>query len=765
MSAAASSRFTNRLAREQSPYLRQHAHNPVDWQPWGEEAFAKARTEQKLIFLSIGYSTCHWCHVMAHESFEDEALARQLNRDFVPVKVDREERPDVDRIYMTYVQAATGQGGWPLSVWLTPDLKPFFGGTYFPPEDRWGRPGFATLLGVLAQAWAQEREKLIAEGERVTEALRQYAAGQNPKSQTPNSIEPGDSGSILRESKTQNPKLKTGGGALAAAAGAAFDRCFRQLQESFDAGQGGFGGAPKFPRAAVFNFLFRVAAIRGVASATGAAAVQMAALTLRKMAEGGLHDHVGGGFHRYSVDEEWFVPHFEKMLYDQALLAISYLEARQATDDERYAWVARGIFDYVLRDLASPAGGFFSAEDADSEIPESGNRKPERESRRGQQAEGAFYVWTKEELGRVLGGDAELFCAHFGVTDGGNVPGERDPHGEFRGKNILRQRQPLAETAQQSGLDPPAAGDRLLACLTRLRAVRARRPRPPLDDKILTAGNGLMISALARGHQVLGERGHLEPAVRAAEFLRRELYDGQTGMLYRSHREDRSDIPGFAEDYAYLVQGLLDLYEASFDLRWLQWADRLQTKMDEVFWDAEAGGYFNSRADDPAIIARMKEDYDGAEPAPGSVAAMNLLRLEAMIGGGNPSLHESGYRRRALKTIEALRGQWERAPQALPQLLCALELARQPPRTVVLAGDPQADDFRALVATLHERLGPRRALLAADGGEGQRWLAARLPYLAQMKPRDGRATAYVCENFACRPPVTEPAELRRLLEP
>ena len=304
----------NRLADSASPYLRQHADNPVDWQPWGEEAFAKARTEQKPIFLSIGYSTCHWCHVMAHESFEDEALARQLNRDFVPVKVDREERPDVDRIYMTYVQAATGQGGWPLSVWLTPDLKPFFGGTYFPPEDRWGRPGFATLLGVLAQAWAQEREKLIAEGERVTEALRQYAAGQNPKSQTPGSTEPGDSGSILREPKTQNPKLKTGDGALAGAAGGAFNRCFRQLQESFDAGQGGFGGAPKFPRAAVFNFLFRVAAIQGVASAAGAAAVQMAALTLRKMAEGGLHDHVGGGFHRYSVDEEWFVPHFEKML-------------------------------------------------------------------------------------------------------------------------------------------------------------------------------------------------------------------------------------------------------------------------------------------------------------------------------------------------------------------------------------------------------------------------------------------------------------------
>ena len=770
MSDAALSRFTNRLVREKSPYLRQHARNPVDWFPWGEEAFARARAEQKPIFLSIGYSTCHWCHVMAHESFENEAIARQLNRDFVPVKVDREERPDVDRVYMTYVQAATGQGGWPMSVWLTPDLKPFYGGTYFPPEDRWGRPGFATLLGVLTQAWAEEREKLVAEGERVTEALRAYARGAEAKGEGQGSkaAPAGGTQGSDPELRTLNPEPADG--VLAGAAAAAFDRCFQQLQESFDAGQGGFGGAPKFPRAPVFNFLFRVAAIRGVASEAGAAAVKMATLTLRKMAEGGLHDHVGGGFHRYSVDEEWFVSHFEKMLYDQAQLAISYLEARQATGDERYAWVARDIFDYVRRDLASPAGGFFSAEDADSPLPAENQVESRRVKVEGQQAEGAFYVWTKEELGRVLAGDAELFCVHFGVMDGGNVPVERDPHGEFRGKNILRQRQPLAETAQQFGLDPPAAGDRLLACLTRLRDVRARRPRPQLDDKILTAWNGLMISALAKGHQMLGGRDYLEAAVRAAEFLRSELYDGLTGMLYRSYREGRSDIPGFAEDYAYLIQGLLDFYEASFELRWLQWAERLQAKMDDLFWDAGGGGYFNSRADDPAIIARMKEDYDGAEPAPGSVAAGNLLRLSWMLGGktvdrGQKTEDRLDYQERAVRCIEAMRGQWGSAPQALPQMLGALELAWRPPRTVVLAGDPQADDFRALAATLHERLGLRRALLAADGGEGQRWLAARLPFLAEIKPLGGRATAYVCENFACRPPVTEPAELRRLLEP
>jgi uncharacterized protein YyaL (SSP411 family) len=368
----------------------------------------------------------------------------------------------------------------------------------------------------------------------------------------------------------------------------------------------------------------------------------------------------------------------------------------------------------------------------------------------------------------VLCADTEFFCAHYGVMEGGNVPEVRDPHGEFKGRNLLRQRQPLAETAKQLGLDLPAAGDRLQACLEKLRAARAGRPRPHLDDKILTAWNGLMISALAKGSQVLGERGYLDQAVRAAEFLRRALYDEQGGMLYRSYCNGRSDIPGFAEDYACLIQGLLDLYEASFEIRWLQWAERLQAKLDELFRDKDAGGYFNSRADDPAIIARLMEDYDGAEPAPGSVAAGNLLRFAWLLG--EKTQPEEGqaeerldYRTRAVGTIAALRRQWERAPQALPQLLSALEFALQPPRTVVLAGDPQADDFRALVAVLHERLGPRRVLLGADGSEGQHWLSARRPYLAKMKPSDGRATAYVCEDFTCRAPVTKPAELRRLL--
>jgi hypothetical protein len=778
MSSAKPSALTNRLAAEKSPYLRQHAHNPVDWWPWGEEAFARARAEQKPIFLSIGYSTCHWCHVMARESFEDEAIAQQLNRDFVSIKVDREERPDVDRVYLTYVQAATGRGGWPMSVWLTPELQPFYGGTYFPPEDRWGRPGFGTILAALARTWALERGRLLEEGERATEALRQQAVGENSKCQTPNSKEDDAADDLAADSRirTQNPKLKTDD----SAAREALDRCLEQLAATFDPVHGGFGGAPKFPRAAVFRFLFRLAARAGPESEAGAAALQMATHTLRRMAEGGIHDHVGGGFHRYSVDEEWFVPHFEKMLYDQAQLAICYLEARQATGDERYAWVARGIFDYVRRDLADPTGAFRSAEDADSPLPAENQDERQRAEVEGEQAEGAFYVWTKAELVRGLGADAEWFCAHFGVEEDGNVPEARDPHGELRGKNVLRQRQALAGTAQRYGLDLPAASDRLQACLARLRETRTRRPRPPCDDKILTAWNGLMISALAKGYQVLGDRGYLEQALRTAEFLRSELYDDRAGVLYRSYREGGSDIAGFAEDYAFLIQGLLDLYEASFEVRWLQWADRLQAKMDALFWDAEAGGYFNSRADDPALIARLKEDYDGAEPAPGSVAAMNLLRLAAMLGEETPppepgratslppdaveTPRRPGYRARALRTIEALRPQWERAPVALPQLLCACELALAPPRSVVLAGDPGRGDFQALTAVLHERLDLPRAILAADGAEGQDWLAGRRPDLAAMKTLGGRATAYVCEDFTCQLPVTAPADLRRLLE-
>ena len=804
----------NRLAGEKSPYLLQHAANPVDWYPWGEAAFARARAEDKPIFLSIGYSTCHWCHVMAHESFENAEVAAVLNAHFVAIKVDREERPDVDHVYMTFVQSVTGAGGWPLSAWLTPELKPFFGGTYYPPTDRGGRPGFVTLLNAVAKAWREQRGQISEEAARLFAGLQRLGAPAGP-----------------REGTVEGAPIS-----LADAAGDVFEKAFQYFNESFDSVHGGFGGAPKFPRPAVLNFLHRVAALQGGESQLGAEAMKMSAFTLQKMAEGGVHDHVGGGYHRYAVDGEWFVPHFEKMLYDQAQLATACLAAKQATGREVYAWLARDIFDYVRRDLTAPGGGFYSAEDADSEVPESeAGRGVPAEPRAGvadgsaggfalpaekpAHAEGAFYVWTQAEMERVLGDDAAFFCTHFGIEAGGNVAA--DPHAEFTGKNILSQRQSLVATARAHGVALAAAETKLLTGLEKLRTVRARRPRPLLDDKIITAWNGLMISALAKAAQVLGDTvdegrdgppgrpretarpavtPYLEAATRAAEFLQRELYDAGRGVLYRSWRapaaglgaSGRGAAEGFAEDYAALIQGLLDLYEASFEIRWLQWATELQAQMDARFWDAapirqahdgpvqesqvRPGGYFNSRADDASIIVRLKENYDGAEPAPGSIAVLNLLRLDWMLGSevgrtvpGEPREDGSAgrlalpYRERALQTIESLRPQWNTLPHALPQLLCAFELALSAPRTVVLAGDPQAADFRALAAVLHEQAGPWRALLCADGADGQRWLAQRMPYLAEMKPVGGRATAYVCEEFSCQQPVSTPADLRQLL--
>ncbi len=495
----------NHLAAEKSPYLLQHADNPVNWFPWGEAAFAKARAEQKPIFLSIGYSTCHWCHVMAHESFENPAIAALLNEHFIAIKVDREERPDVDRVYMTYVQSLTGHGGWPLSAWLTPELKPFHGGTYFPPEDRHGRAGFPSLLRAIIGGWANERAKLVDESERVIGVLRQHA-DENSKLPAPTSH--------VSESD------------LAEAAGAAFEKGFQYFYEAYDAEQGGFGGAPKFPRGVTLNFLFRCAALQGVDSGLGAEALRMTVGTLQRMAQGGIHDQIGGGFHRYSVDARWFVPHFEKMLYDQAQIALNYLDARLATGDERHAWLARDIFDYVERDLTSPHGGFYSAEDADSAPVPAGDGKQETGgAEKARHVEGAFYVWTQEEIARELGADAPFFCAHFGILENGNVPPASDPHGEFTGKNILAQVRPLAESAQLAGLTLQAASDRLGAALAKLRSVRARRPRPQRDDKIITAWNGLMISAYARGSQIL-EGGLLAGDERSSSVERgtRKIY-------------------------------------------------------------------------------------------------------------------------------------------------------------------------------------------------------------------------------------------------
>ena len=689
---------TNALAQEKSPYLLQHKNNPVDWLPWGEAAFEKARAEGKPIFLSIGYSTCHWCHVMAHESFENEATAKLMNAHFVNIKIDREERPDVDKVYMTYVQATTGSGGWPMSVFLTPDLKPFLGGTYYPPEDRYGRPGFPTLLLRISEAWKKDREGITAHGNEVAEQLQKSAASEPA------------SGAVGKE-------------VLATA--------LNYFTRTFDDELGGFGDAPKFPRPVALNFLFRTAAREGADSRDGKAALGMALITLQKMAAGGMHDHLGGGFHRYSVDKFWHIPHFEKMLYDQAQLASSYLDAFQITRDVQYANTVRDILDYVRRDMTAKEGGFYSAEDADS-IVEHG--KPEHR-------EGAFYVWTKEEIGRVLGEEtAALFNRAYGVEAEGNAPAGSDPQGEFTGQNTLIQR-----TA-----DVAALAD----ARKKLFDVRAKRPRPHLDDKIITAWNGMMISAFARAAQILDDAAYLAAAQGSAKFIREHLW--KDGALIRSYREGSSDVAGFADDYAALISGLLDLYEADFDIAWLQWAVELQKKQDALFLDAEHGGYFSTAADAKHLLLRMKEDYDGAEPSPNSVSALNLLRLAQITG-------EASLSERARKTIAAVSEQLGRFPAAMPQMLCALDASLDKPRQIVIAGPREAPAMQALLREIHARYLPNKLLLLADGAAGQQWLGERLEFLKTVAPIKGEPAAYVCEDFVCQLPTSDVVKLRELL--
>jgi len=714
---------TNRLAREKSPYLLQHAHNPVDWYPWGEEAFAKARRENKPIFLSIGYSTCHWCHVMAHESFEDEATAAIMNREFVSIKVDREERPDVDRVYMIFVQATTGGGGWPMSVWLTPDLKPFVGGTYFPPVDRYGQPGFKKVLERIAAAWKQDHAKIADQGSKLLEALRE---SQNAQAET--------------TAKIDNQFFQT---------------AYEQLSRSFDDKEGGFGTAPKFPRPVSLNFLTRFYA-RDPKGESGKHALEMDLVTLRKMAAGGMHDHLGGGFHRYSVDRYWHVSHFEKMLYDQAQLASAYLDAFQIGQDRQYADVARDILDYVARDMTSKEGGFFSAEDADSFFE---HGKPDH-------GEGAFYVWTEKQIDDALGADAAVCKFHFGVQPHGNAPEGSDPQDEFRGKNILIQRHTLAETAKHFKKSDDEIRQSLMRSREKLLTIRNKRPRPHLDDKIIAAWNGLMISAYARGAQVLDEPRYLENATRAAKFLRANLYDDKSKLLFRNYRESRSDVEGFADDYAFVLQGLLDLYEASFDVEWVKFAIELQGMQDDLFYDEKNGGYFSTSGKDKSVVLRMKDDNDSAEPAASSIAALNLLRLAQFRD--DKKLDE-----RARKTIGAFAPTLSHFASAMPQMLVALEYSLAKPRQIVIAGkiDPLKDGFavannnatKTLLAELHRHFLPNKILMLADGAEGQKFFAEKNEAIGAMTPIDSKPAAYVCENFICKAPVTNPKALRDLL--
>jgi uncharacterized protein len=701
-------KYTNHLIREKSPYLQLHAHNPVDWYPWGEEAFRKARRENKPIFLSVGYYTCHWCHVMERESYSNPQIAAILNRDFVAIKVDREERPDVDEVYTRFLEATTGEAGWPMNVFLTPDLKPFFGGTYFPPEDRGALPGLPSVLQKVAAAWQRDHEEVLGTAAKLTRELS-----------------------------------ATSGGSFAAVEPSALSLAYRQMQSAYDRTNGGFGEAPKFPRPVALEYLMRYS-LRGQSPE----ALDMVLRTLDRMAKGGVQDQLGGGFHRYATDTTWLVPHFEKMLYDQAQLALAYLHAFQITHDPAYARTTRDTLDFTLSEMRSPEGGFYSALDADSPLP--GNK--------GQNREGAYYLWSAAQIEQVLGNaEAPPFEYRYGVRAEGNVPVAQDIEGNMRGMNVLYQQHSVAETASYFKSLKPAMAQRLERDRRQLLRARRQRPRPPADTKIVTAWNAMLISALACSSQVLHEPRYLEAAQRAASMLETRLYSSATGRLQRRYRLGAAGVDGFLSDYATLVESLLDLYEASFDLRWLNWALRLQRTQDSLFWDKQRGGYFTTEASDKDLLWRDREPYDGPEPSPNSVAAMNLLRIWQMT-------EDDTARDRAVKTIHAFGGQLNGNPESLPGMMSAYDALTSRQRQIVIAGVPGSADTRQMLDLIWGRYLPNSILMLADQGARQRELARRLPFLRNMRPKNGKATAYVCQNYVCNLPSSDPKVVANLLD-
>lgn len=698
----------NRLIEEKSPYLLQHAFNPVDWFPWGQEAFDRAKKENKPIFLSVGYSTCHWCHVMEHESFENVDVAAEMNARFINIKVDREERPDVDRVYMAAVQGLTGTGGWPMSVFLTPDLKPFWGGTYFPPHGQHGRPGFVDILRRIDDAWQNQHNEIVKSAAEITEALQKQMSGV-----------------------TKSDKL-----AISVA-----DSVYEAFRDSYDVNYGGFGPAPKFPRPSVFQFLFQYAKARGVGLAS-----DMALTTLQKMYAGGMYDHLGGGFHRYSVDAFWRVPHFEKMLYDQAQLANVYLDAYQITNDDFYAQVARDVLEYVRREMTSAEGGFYSAEDADSAPdPASPDHK----------VEGAFYMWTTAELERVVGKDVgEIFAAAYGIAPEGNTI--NDPHGEFGSSNVLYAAYGADSLSKRFGKSPKEIEKVIQQARADLFAARENRLRPLRDDKIITSWNGLMISAFARAGLILDAPEYTQAARTATDFVLQHLHDAGSGALFRRFRSGEARYPGHLDDYAYLLIGLIDVYEASAEISYLQKAERIAGSMIERFWDTEHGAFFDSASESKELLFRSKELYDGAEPSGNAIAILALLRLGRM-------LDHDAFLQRAEQALKAVSSQISSAPSAFPRLTAVLELSRARPIQIVLAGAPDSDDTRALLTEARCNYLPNRVVLFADGGDGQEWLAGKTAAIGSMTPLNGKAAAYVCENFACELPTSDPKALAELL--
>ena len=676
--------YTNRLAQEKSPYLLQHAHNPVDWFAWNDAAFAKARAENKPILLSIGYSTCHWCHVMERESFEDEKIGAYLNEHFVSIKVDREERPDVDKIYMTFVQATTGSGGWPLNVFLTPDLKPFFGGTYFPPDARYGRPSFLQLLEQIANLWRERKNEMAASADEIharLESATANSAGANPSL----------TADVLKNAE-------------------------ELFKSSYDPVHGGFGGAPKFPQPSIPSFVLRAAKRFGDGEA-----VKMVLHTCDQMAAGGIHDQLGGGFARYSVDAEWLVPHFEKMLYDNAQLAQLYLDAFLVSGEARHADIVRDILDYILRDMTHPGGGFFSAEDADSEGHE-----------------GKFYCWTQDELSRLLSPEEfNVAVKCFGITAEGNFVDHSHPQ-PLTGQNILHIANPDV---------PPADQSLLASAKLKMQKVRSQRIRPHLDDKILTSWNGLMLGAFARAAAVLNDENYRAAAEKNLSFIHENLWDEKTKTLFHRWRDGEHDQVQLLEDYACLLAGTLDLYEATLAPDHLDFAVELAGAMIAKFYDPENGGFWQSAADTQHLILRVKDDYDGAEPGGNSVAALALLKLAAITD-------RDDFKTPAAATLQLYARRLQTQPAALAYMLHALDFSLQEPRRVVIAGEPKSPQAKELLHAAHSVYQPNKIILGNAG--------AVEPFAKTLTVRNG-ATAYVCTGNACQAPTSDAAKLKALL--
>jgi uncharacterized protein YyaL (SSP411 family) len=675
---------TNRLIHETSPYLLHHAYNFVDWYPWGKEAFEKARREDKPILLSVGYRACHWCSVQMRESFENEAVAQLMNEYFVCIKVDREERPDLDTIYMNAVQMMTGHGGWPMTVFLTPDGVPFYGGTYFPPEDRYGMPGFPRILLAVADAYHNRRDEVSHSASEVLGELKR-----------------------LSDFQAQEEELNV----------EVLDRAASGLLRMLDPTHGGFGSKPKFPPAMSLTFLLRQYHRTGSDAALGAVE-----LTLHKMALGGIYDQLGGGFHRYAVDERWLVPHFEKMLYDNALLARIYLDAFLVTGNDFYRRIATETLDYVRREMTDPQGGFYSTQDADSEGEE-----------------GKFFVWTPEEVAAVLGEeDALLFNRYFDVSELGN----------FEGHSILHIDDDLLSVAKLLRATPERLAEVVERGRRLLFAARERRIKPERDEKILTSWNGLMLRSFAEASRVLDRADYREVAVKNAEFLLAHLR--RDGRLLRTHKGGESKLNGYLEDYAFLIDGLLALYEATFELRWFEEARALTETMIEQFWDEAGGGFFFTSRDHEALISRTKDFYDNATPAGNSAAAHVLLRLALLAG-------EARHRQLAEQILRTMKSAMLRAPSAFGHLLCALDLDLASPYEIAIIGAREATDTDALLRTVFSRYLPNKVVALAAPGEGQAGRAIKL--LEGRAQVDGKVTAYVCRNYYCEAPATDAAQL------